>query len=141
MLKAKDVMVKEVVKVNSATLVDNAVKMMNKNDIGCLIIEDNGEARGIVTQRDLMEKVLEKAKDPRKVAVSDIMTKKLVVGSPDMEIQEAARLMFKKRIKKLPIVENGKLIGLITLTNIARTVSVDQEMIDIIEKLSNMRAI
>lgn len=134
-------MVKEVVKVNSGTLVDNAVKMMNKNEIGCLIIEDNGEPRGIVTQRDLLEKVLEKAKDPRKVAVSDIMTKKLVVGSPDMEIHEAARLMFKKRIMKLPIVENGKLIGLITLTNIARTVSVDQDMIDIVEKLSNMRAI
>jgi CBS domain-containing protein len=140
-LKAKDVMVKEVVKVNSCTLVDNAVKMMNKNNIGCLIIEDNGEARGIVTQRDLLEKVLEKAKDPRKLAVSDIMTKKLVVGNPDMEIHEAARLMFKRKIKKLPIVENGKLIGLITLTNIARTVSFDQEMINIVEKLSNMRAI
>lgn len=140
-MKAKDIMVKEVVKVNSCTLVDNAVKMMNKNNIGCLIIEDNGEARGIVTQRDLLEKVLEKAKDPRKLAVSDIMTQKLVVGNPDMEIHEAARLMFKRKIKKLPIVENGKLIGLITLTNIARTVSVDQEMIDIVEKLSNMRAI
>jgi len=140
-LKAKDVMVKEVVKVNSSTLVDNAVKMMNKNNIGCLIIEDNGEARGIVTQRDLLEKVLEKAKDPRKLAVSDIMTKKLVVGTPDMEIHEAARLMFKRKIKKLPIVDNGKLIGLITLTNIARTVSFDQEMINIVEKLSNMRAI
>lgn len=140
-LKAKDIMVKEVVKVNSCTLVDNAVKTMNKNNIGCLIIEDNGEARGIVTQRDLLEKVLEKAKDPRKLAVSDIMTKKLVVGNPDMEIHEAARLMFKRKIKKLPIVENGKLIGLITLTNIARTVSVDQEMIDIVQKLSNMRAI
>jgi predicted transcriptional regulator len=69
------------------------------------------------------------------------MTKKLVVGNPDMEIHEAARLMFKRKIKKLPIVENGKLIGLITLTNIARTFSVDQEMIDIVEKLSNMRAI
>ena len=140
-LKAKDVMVKEVVKVNSCTLVDNAVKMMNKNGIGCLIIEDNGEARGIITQRDLLEKVLEKAKDPRKLVVSDIMTKKLVVGNPDMEIHEAARLMFKRKIKKLPIVENGKLIGLITLTNIARTVSFDQEMIEIVEKLSNMRAI
>lgn len=140
-MKAKDVMVKEVVKVNSCTIVDNAVKMMNKNNIGCLIIEDDGQARGIVTQRDLLEKVLEKAKDPRKLAVSDIMTKKLVVGNPDMEIHEAARLMFKRKIKKLPIVENGKLIGLITLTNIARTVSVDQEMIDIVEKLSNMRAI
>lgn len=140
-MKAKDVMVKEVVKVNSCTLVDNAVKMMNKNNIGCLIIEDNGEARGIVTQRDLLEKVLEKAKDPRKLAVSDIMTKKLVVGKPEMEIHEAARLMFKRKIKKLPIMENGKLIGLITLTNIAQTVSVDQEMIAIVEKLSNMRAI
>jgi len=134
-------MVKVVVKVGSSTLVDNAVKVMNKNHIGCLIIEDNGETRGIVTQRDLLKKVLEKAKDPRKLFVSDIMTKKLVVGNPDMEIHEAARLMFKKKIKKLPIVENGKLVGLITLTNIARTVDVDQKMIDIVEKLSNMRAI
>jgi len=140
-LKAKDVMVKEVVKVNGCTIVENAVKMMNKNNIGCLIIEDNGKATGILTQRDLMEKVLEKAKDPRKLAVSDIMTKKLVVGNPDMEIHEAARLMFKRKIKKLPIVENGKLIGLITLTNIAQTISVDQEMINIVEKLSNMSAI
>jgi len=140
-LKTKDVMVKEVVKVGSSTLVENAVKTMNKNEIGCLIVEDNGQARGIVTQRDLLEKVLERSRDPRKLAVSEIMTKKLVVGTPDMEIHEAARLMFEKKIKKLPIVENGKLIGLVTLTNIARTVSVDKEIIDIIEKLSNMRAI
>ncbi len=140
-MRAEDAMVKDVVKVGSSTLVDNAVKVMNKNHIGCLIIEDNGETRGIVTQRDLLKKVLEKAKDPRKLVVSDIMTKKLVVGNPDMEIHEAARLMFKKKIKKLPIVENGKLVGLITLTNIARTVDVDQKMIDIVEKLSNMRAI
>jgi CBS domain-containing protein len=140
-LRAQDVMVKDIVKVDSRTLVDNAVKVMNKNDIGCLIIEDNGETRGIVTQGDMLKKVLEKAKDPRKLVVSDIMTKKLVVGSPDMEIHEAARLMFKKKIKKLPIVENGKLVGLITLTNIARTVGVDQKMIDMVDKLSNMRAI
>jgi len=140
-LRAEDAMVKEVVKVGSNTLVDNAVKVMNKNHIGCLIVEDNGETRGIVTQRDLLKKVLEKAKDPRKLVVSEIMTKRLVVGNPDMEIHEAARLMFKKKIKKLPIVENGKLVGLITLTNIARTVDVDQKMIDIVEKLSNMRAI
>ena len=140
-MRAEDAMVKDVVKVGSSTLVDSAVKVMNKNHIGCLIIEDDGETRGIVTQRDLLKKVLEKAKDPRKLVVSDIMTKKLVVGNPDMEIHEAARLMFKKKIKKLPIMENGKLVGLITLTNIARTVDVDQKMIDIVEKLSNMRAI
>ena len=140
-MRAKDVMVKDVVKVGSCTLVDNAVKVMNKSGIGCLIIEDNGETRGIVTQRDLLKKVLEKANDPGKLVVSDIMTKKLVGGSPDMEIHEAARLMFKNKIKKLPIVENGKLVGLITLTNIARTVGVDQKMIDMVDKFSNMRTI
>lgn len=133
-------MVKDIVKVDSYTLVDHAVKVMNKNDIGCLIIEDNGETRGIVTQGDMLKKVLEKAKDPRKLVVSEIMPKKLVVGSPGMEIHEAARSMFKKKIKKLPIVKNEKLVGLITLTNIARTVGVDQKMIGMVDELSNMRA-
>ena len=73
--------------------------------------------------------------------MSEIMTKKLIVGSPHMEIREAANLMFKKRIKKLPIVESGKLVGLVTLTNVARTVGVDKKMMEIVEKLSNMRAI
>jgi len=140
-LKAKDVMVTHVVKIGSTTTVDSAVKVMNKNGIGCLIVEDDGKAKGIITQRDLLEKVLEKAKDPRRLNVSDIMTKELVVGKPDMEIHEAARLMFKRKIKKLPIVNEGKLIGLITVTNIAQTVSIDQKMMDIVEKLSNMRAI
>ena len=134
-------MVKDVIKVGSNTLVDDAVKVMNKNNIGCLIVADGGETRGIVTQRDLLEKVLEKAKDPRKLMVSDIMTKNLIVGSPHMEIHEAANLMFKKKIKKLPMVENGKLVGLLTLTNVARTVGVDKKMIELVEKLSNMRAI
>ena len=140
-MKAKDVMVTHVVKIGSTTTVDSAVKVMNKNGIGCLIVEDDGKAKGIITQRDLLEKVLEKAKDPRRLNVSDIMTKELVVGKPDMEIHEAARLMFKRKIKKLPIVNEGKLIGLITVTNIAQTVSIDQKMMDIVEKLSNMRAI
>lgn len=140
-VKTRDVMVRDVIKVGSCTPVDDAVKVMNKSNIGCLLIVDNGETRGIVTQRDLLKKVLEKAKDPRKLTVSDIMTKKLVVGSSHMEIHEAANLMFKKKIKRLPIVESGKLVGLVTLTNIARTVGVDKKMIEIVEKLSNMRAI
>ena len=140
-MKAKDVMVKDVIKVGSHTLVDNAVRVMNKNNIGCLIVVDDGETRGILTQRDLLEKVLEKAKDPRKLTVSEIMTKKLIVGNPHMEIHEAANLMFKKKIKRLPMVENGKLVGLLTLTNVARTVGVDKKMIEVVEKLSNMRAI
>lgn len=140
-MKTKDVMVKDIIMVGSHTPVDAAVRVMNKNSIGCLIVVDEGETRGIVTQRDLLEKVLEKTRDPRRLTVSEIMTKKLIVGSPHMEIHEAANLMFKKKIKKLPIFESGKLVGLVTLTNVARTVGVDKKMMEIVEKLSNMRAI
>jgi CBS domain-containing protein len=134
-------MVKDVVQINSGTTVIDAVKVMNRNEIGCILVVDGGQARGIITQRDLMEKVLERASDPREVKVSDVMTKKLVMGNPEMEIHEAANLMFKKRIKRLPIAEDGKLIGLVTLTNIAHTVGVDKNMIEMVEKLSNMHVI
>jgi len=140
-LKAKDVMVRHVIRVGSQTPVDDAVKVMNKNNIGCLIVVDEEKTMGIVTQRDLLEKVLEEAKDPRKLMVSEVMTSELIVGNPHMEVHEAANLMFKKKIKKLPMVEGGELVGLLTLTDVARTVGVDKKMIEIVEKLSNMRAI
>jgi CBS domain-containing protein len=134
-------MVKDVVQISSDKTVIDAVKVMDMNEIGCILIVDGGQTKGIITQRDLMEKVLEHASDPRDVKVSDVMTKKLVVGNPEMEIHEAANLMFKRKIKRLPIAEDGKLVGLVTLTNIARTVSVDKSLMEIVEKLSNMHAI
>ncbi len=140
-MKVKDIMVRDVVKVDSETYVDDAVKLMNKNGIGCLLVIEHGETKGIVTQRDFLGKVLEKCKDPRETRISEIMTKRLVSGNPNMEIHEAAKLMFKKKIKKLPIVDGRQLVDLITLTNIARTVGVDTKMMEIVEKLSNMRAI
>jgi CBS domain-containing protein len=134
-------MVKDVVQIGSSMTVIDAVRIMDRNEIGCILIVDSGQTKGIITQRDLMEKVLERASDPRQVKVSDVMTKKLVTGNPEMEIHEAANLMFKKKIKRLPIAEGGKLVGLVTLTNIARTVGVDKSLMEVVEKLSNMHAI
>lgn len=140
-MKVKEIMVTDVVTVDSRAHVDEAVKMMKKKGIGCLLVADNGETKGIVTEKDLLEKVLERGKDPRKVRISDVMSKHVVTGSPEMEVHEAAKLMFKKRIKKLPITKEKRIVGLVTLTNIAQTVGVDSELMDMVEKLSNMRAI
>lgn len=140
-MKVKEIMVTDVVTVDSRAHVDKAVKIMKKKGIGCLLVADNGETKGIVTEKDLLEKVLERGKDPRKVRISDVMSKHVVTGTPEMEVHEAANLMFKKRIKKLPITKEKRIVGLVTLTNIAQTVGVDSELIDMVEKLSNMRAI
>jgi CBS domain-containing protein len=131
-------MVKDVVTVQTDVSVHDAVKLMNKNRIGCLIAVYNGEILGIITERDLLEKVLEKSKNPKETKVSEIMTRQVVLGTPDMQLVEATRLMFKNKVKKLPIAKGNRLMGLITLTDIARATSVDKKTIELIEALSNM---
>jgi CBS domain-containing protein len=140
-MKVEKLMVKDVVTVKMGVSTYDAVKLMNKSRIGCLVAVHNGEIRGILTERDMLEKVLEKCRDPKEVKVSEIMTSQVIVGKSDMDLVEATKLMFDNKVKKLPIVEGNRLIGMITLTDIARATCTDKRTIELIEKLSNMHAI
>jgi CBS domain-containing protein len=113
-------MVQEIIKIRADATVKEAVEMMNKHGIGCLIAIKNGKPIGIMTERDILKRVIPESKNPEKAQVSEVMSTPLIVGGPDMYVEDAARLMFKKNIKKLPIMENGKLVGLLTLSDIAR---------------------
>jgi len=134
MLKVEDVMVEGVVTIDAEASVMKAVQLMNENEIGCLIVMRRGKAVGIITERDLLKRVIAKSKNPKKTWVREIMTKPLIAGQPEMDLEEATKLMFKMKIKKLPVLEsNGKLLGLITLTDVARF---QPQMIRILKKLS-----
>jgi len=119
-LKVEDAMVDEVISIDADATVKQAVDLMNKHEIGCLIVVRDGKAVGIVTERDMLNRVLARSRDPEKTKVSEIMTSPLIVTEPDTDLEEAARLMFKMKVKKLPVVSKGDLVGLITLTDIAR---------------------
>jgi len=93
---------------------------MNKHEIGCLVAVENGKPVGIITERDLLKRVLAKSKEIRNMKVSEIMSTPIISVDPAMEIEEATKLMLQKKIKKLPIVEKGNLLGLVTLTDILR---------------------
>ena len=134
-------MVKNVITLQIDASAYDAVKLMNKNGIGCLVVVDNGKILGILTERDLLERVLEKCKNPKETGVSEIMTRQVIVGKPDMQLVEATRLMFENKVKKLPIVKGNQLVGLVTLTDIARVTSVDEKTIELVEALSNMHMI
>jgi CBS domain-containing protein len=69
------------------------------------------------------------------------MTKHVITGKPDMELNEATGLMFKNRVKKLPIIKENQLVGIVTLTDIARATSIDKQTIELIPKLSNMHVL
>jgi CBS domain-containing protein len=113
-------MVREIIKIQADATVKEAVEMMNKHGIGCLIAVKNGKPVGIMTERDILKRVIPESKNPEKAQVSEVMSTPLIAGGSDMYVEDAARLMFKKNIKKLPIMENGKLVGLLTLSDIAR---------------------
>jgi CBS domain-containing protein len=131
-------MIRNVVTVQRDASVHEAVQLINKHKIGCLIVVNNGEIAGIITERDLLERVLEKCRNPKETRVSEIMTRNVITGTPDMDTLEATRLMFKLKVKKLPITEGNRLVGIVTLTDIARATSIDQKTIELIEQLSNM---
>jgi len=140
-VRLADLMVRNVSTVQKDASVFEAVKLLNKNRIGCLVVVNNGVISGILTERDLLERVLEKCKNPKATKVSEIMTRNVITGTSDMDLFEATRLLFKLKVKKLPITEGNKLVGIVTLTDIARATSVDQKTIELLEKLSNMHAL
>lgn len=117
-----------VVTIDADTTIKEAVKVMNKQEIGCLIAVKNKKLLGIITERDLLKKVLENSKDPEKTKVNEIMSKQLITGAPHMSIAYAARLVIKENIKKLPVIINDQLVGLITLTDIARSARLESQM-------------
>ena len=119
-MKVKDVMVTDLVTVKADITVKKAVEVMNDFEIGCLIVVEKGEAIGIITERDILKRVVVEGKDPNKTLVSEVMSKPLIVTSPETNLEEAIEAMFKHKIKKLPVVEGGKLVGLVTFTDIAR---------------------
>jgi CBS domain-containing protein len=140
-MKIEKLMTKSVITLPADASAYEAVKLLNKKKIGCLVVVSNREIVGILTERDLLERVLEKCRNPKETGISEIMTNHVIVGKPDMELSEATRLMFDSRVKKLPIIEGNRLVGIVTLTDIARATSTDKKTMELIEKLSNMHAL
>ena len=119
-LKVEDVMVKEVVTIDDGVTVKEAADVMNKFEIGCLIAIRKGKAMGILTERDILKRIVAGGKDAVRVRVKDVMTSPLVVAEPTMDLGEAVKLMFQMKIKKLPVVNGKRIVGLVSLTDIAR---------------------
>lgn len=135
-MELKDIMVQSVVTIEPNDSVKEAAKRMDLYEIGCLIVVGKSGVVGILTERDILTKVVETSKNAEKTKVSEIMSTKLVVGAPDMDIVDAARLMLQKKIKKLPVVIDSKLVGLVTFTDIVRTMRLEPEMMNVIKDLT-----
>jgi CBS domain-containing protein len=116
----RDLMVTKVITTKKDSTVEEAVKLMNKHEIGCLIVTENDRPIGILTERDLLKRILARSKDLKRMMVDEVMSTPLISVEPNVQVGDASRLMFQKNIKKMPIVKEGELLGLVTLTDILR---------------------
>jgi len=95
-----------------------AVTLMAEKNIGALVVMDDEQIVGIVTERDFAKKMVLKAKASRETPVRDIMTASVICVRPDQTSQDSMVLMGKNRMRHLPVVENGKLIGMISIRDL-----------------------
>lgn len=131
----RDVMNKKVVVAKSDISIKKASEVMGKYHIGSLVVRDDEEIRGILTERDVLMSVA-RGKDPNETSIGEIMTKKVITIDPDSTLSDAVDLMIKHKIKKVPVVEEGKLIGIVTASDI---VVVEPKLVASIASLISMK--
>ena len=119
-IKAEDVMVREVVTLDENVSAKKAAEIMAQEGVSAIIATVEGKAKGILTERDILKRIVAEDKNSRKTKVKEIMSSPLVTIGPNTDLEEAAHLMFEKKIKNLPVIHENRLIGLISLQDICR---------------------
>ncbi len=118
-MKVKDIMSKEIASVNSDDPIEKAAQLMEQYDVGSIPVCSQDRIVGIVTDRDIALRSVAAGQDIKRQIVKDIMTSDPAVGSPEMDVNDAARIMSEKQIRRLPIVENNSLVGIVALGDIS----------------------
>jgi CBS domain-containing protein len=114
-----DVMTPNVITISPHQTIEAAARIMANHGISSVIVYDDGKPVGILTEKDILTRIVAVGHNPRKVTVAEIMTPEIVICTPDTTIEEACRTMQLKKIKKLAVIENDSLAGIISLTDIA----------------------
>lgn len=118
MQTVREIMSTNIAHVTPEDNVYEAATTMREHNIGMVPVMDNGSLLGVITDRDIVLRSVADRK-PNSSRVSEIMTNQLVYGTPDMTVEEAARIMAEGQVRRLPIVENSQVIGMISLGDLA----------------------
>jgi CBS domain-containing protein len=132
-------MVRDVVTLDAKQNVKNAARIMTKFGISGVIVQNKKDIVGILTERDILTRVVASGQNPEDIVVKDIMTEPVIVVSPLMPLEKAVSIMFQEKIKKLPVVDKNEdqaqLVGILSLTDIAR---LHPQLLEGIRALSQM---
>lgn len=121
-MKVRDVMTKNVVRVGAEEPVEVAARALTHYNIGAMpVCGLDGRVCGMITDRDLVTRCMASGRNAGYTRVRDVMTNRVVIARPDMDLSAAAHLMGSEQVRRLPVVENGRLCGVVALSDLMRT--------------------
>ena len=135
-MRIREIMTKDVASLRSDDSIERAAQLMKQYNCGSIPVCTQDKLIGIVTDRDIALRSIASGKDATRQRVGDIMTDQVVFGSPDMDVNEAASLMSDRQIRRLPIVENNNLIGIVALGDISLEPSCQDSAEDALSNIS-----
>ena len=139
MPKVKDIMTKNVVSISVDSNVFEAAELMCSSQLGCLVVVDGEAPVGIVTERDIVRRVVAK-RLPLETKISEVMSKSLITVDPDASLKEAARLMSSNQIRRLPVSRDNKLVGIVVAADFVRNLGKKSFSEEIIEAMGRYPA-
>ncbi len=124
-INIRDIMIHPVITIEPKSTITHAARIMTKYSIGCVVVVDSqNNPSGMLTETDILRQVTAKGLDSNDVIVDDVMSDDLIYASPDMKVIEISTMMREYNIKRLPVIENGKLIGIVTTTQIVQLMAI-----------------
>lgn len=135
-MKVKDIMTKSVAYINPASNIVEAAQLMQKHNVGSIPVMDQNGILGIVTDRDIVVRNIAHGKDPHTTPVRDVMTSQVATVSPDMDIRDVSSLMAQQQIRRVPVVENNKLVGMVSIGDLATNRWADTEAAEALTEIS-----
>ena len=118
-MKVSEIMTKEVIRLSVDDTAEYAAHLMKEHNIGAIPVDTQEKVVGILTDRDIVLRCIAENKDIKTQKVREIMTSNPVVAESNMDVNDAARIMSERQIRRLPIVQSNKLIGMVSLGDLA----------------------
>ena len=133
-----DIMTDRVITIREDEPVVAAARLLKRNNIGALPVSDEkGKLKGIVTDRDIVLRCVATDSDPQDVKIGDIMSRNIVTAAPFEDVQHAAERMATNQVRRLPIVDNGVLVGIVALGDVARRDEFEMEAAEALSEISS----
>ncbi len=137
-MKLRDIMTNPVVRISPEESVAVAARTLTHYNIGILpVCGPDGRVCGLVTDRDLVTRCLAAGRNPAKTTVRQVMTGSVVAAQPDMDTVAASALMGREQIRRLPVIENGRLCGMVSLADLAGREECSMDAADALTEISS----